>query len=36
VQTADPAYKLVANGMIKVMSYAPGGSGGPAPQCGRP
>jgi hypothetical protein len=36
VQTADPAYKLVANGMIEVMSYAPGGSGGPAPQCGRP
>jgi hypothetical protein len=36
VQTADPAYKLVANGVIEVVSYAPGGNGGPAPQCGRP
>jgi hypothetical protein len=36
VQTADPAYKLVADGTIKVISYAVGGSGGPTPQCGRP
>jgi hypothetical protein len=36
VQTADPAYKLVAFGMIQVVSYARGGSGGSAPQCGGP
>jgi hypothetical protein len=36
VQAADPAYKLVASGMIQVVSYAHGGSGGPAPQCGGP
>jgi hypothetical protein len=36
VQTADPAYKLVADGEIEVVSHAVGGSGGPAPQCGRP
>jgi hypothetical protein len=36
VQASDPAYKLVANGVIEVVSYAPGGSSGPAPQCGRP
>jgi hypothetical protein len=36
VQTTDPAYKLVADGMIKEVSHAVGGSGGPAPQCGRP
>jgi hypothetical protein len=36
VQTSEPAYKLVAEGMIEVVSYAAGGSGGPAPQCGRP
>jgi hypothetical protein len=36
VQTADPANKLVAAGMIEQVSYAAGGSSGPAPQCGRP
>jgi Tuberculosis necrotizing toxin len=36
VQTADPAYKLVAEGILEVVSHAVGGSGGPAPQCGRP
>jgi len=36
VQTADPAYKLVAAGSIEAVSYAVGGSGGSAPQCGRP
>jgi hypothetical protein len=36
VQTAQPAYRLVADGLIEVVSYAVGGSGGPAPQCGRP
>ena len=36
VQTTDPAYKLVADGKIEVVSYAAGGSGGPTPQCGRP
>lgn len=36
VQTADPAYKLVADGEIKVVSYAAAGSGGSAPQCGGP
>ena len=36
VQTPDPAYKLVSAGMIQVVSYAAGGSEGPAPQCGRP
>jgi hypothetical protein len=36
VQAADPAYKLVADGEIEVVSYAVGGSGGSAPQCGRP
>jgi hypothetical protein len=36
VQTVDPAYKLVADGVIEVVSYATGGSGGPTPQCGRP
>jgi hypothetical protein len=36
VQTADPAYKLVADGTIEVISYAVGGNGGPTPQCGRP
>jgi len=36
VQTADPAYKLVAAGAIEVVSYAVGGNGGPAPQCGGP
>jgi len=36
VQTTAPAYKLVADGMIEMVSYAAGGSGGPTPQCGRP
>jgi hypothetical protein len=36
VQTADPAYKLVAEGSLEVVSYASGGHGGPAPQCERP
>jgi Tuberculosis necrotizing toxin len=36
VQTAEPAYKMVADGEIKVVSHAVGGSGGPASQCGRP
>jgi hypothetical protein len=36
VQTTDPAYKLVADGSIEVVSYAVGGSSGSAPQCGRP
>jgi hypothetical protein len=36
VQTTDPAYKLVADGVIKVVSYEAGGSSGPDPQCGRP
>lgn len=36
VQTTDPANKLAAAGMIEVVSYAAGGSGGAAPQCGRP
>jgi hypothetical protein len=36
VQTTEPAYKLVADGMIEVISHAVGGSGDPAPQCGRP
>ncbi|HET6306673.1 MAG TPA: TNT domain-containing protein [Rhodopila sp.] len=36
VQTADPAYKLVADGSLQVVSYAVGGHGGPAPQCERP
>jgi hypothetical protein len=36
VQTADPAYKLVAAGVIEVVSYAVGGSGQAAPQCGSP
>jgi hypothetical protein len=35
-QTADPANKLVAAGMMEVVSYAPAGSRGPSPQCGRP
>jgi hypothetical protein len=36
VQTGDPAYKLVADGTLEVVSHAIGGSGGPTPQCGRP
>jgi Tuberculosis necrotizing toxin len=36
VQTTEPAFKLVADGKIEVVSYAAGGSGGAAPQCGRP
>jgi Tuberculosis necrotizing toxin len=36
VQTAGPAYKLVADGTLEVVSHAVGGSGGPDPQCGRP
>jgi hypothetical protein len=36
VQTADPAYKLVAAGMIEAVSYAAGGTDEPAPRCGRP
>jgi hypothetical protein len=36
VQAADPAYKLVAGGTIKMVSYEPGGSSNPYPQCGRP
>ena len=36
VQTADPAYKLVAGGTIETVSYEVGGSGGAFPQCGRP
>lgn len=36
MQTAEPAYRLVAEGMITVVTYDAGGSSGPAPQCGRP
>ena len=36
VQTAVPANKLVADGMIEQVSHATGGSSGAAPQCGRP
>jgi hypothetical protein len=36
VQSADPAYKLVASGTIEAVSYEVGGGSGPYPQCGRP
>ena len=36
VQTTDPAYKMVASGTIETVTYAGGGSDGPAPQCGTP
>jgi hypothetical protein len=36
VQSANPAFKLVADGTIEVVSYAVAGSSGPSPQCGRP
>jgi hypothetical protein len=36
VQTTEPAYKLVADGSIEVVTYEAGGSRGPSPQCGRP
>jgi hypothetical protein len=36
VQTADPANKLLASGIIEQVSYDAGGSSGQAPQCGRP
>lgn len=35
-QAAEPAFKLAAAGIIKGVTYAPGGHGDPAPQCGRP
>jgi hypothetical protein len=35
-QTAEPAYKLVAEGAIVMVSYEPGGGSDPYPQCGRP
>nr|WP_294529079.1 TNT domain-containing protein [uncultured Rhodopila sp.] len=36
VQSADPAYKLVAGGSIVAVTYVVGGSSGPFEQCGRP
>jgi hypothetical protein len=36
VQTTEPAYKLVAEGKIEVVSHAISGSSGSAPQCGSP
>ena len=36
VQTADPAYKLVAAGSITAVQYVVGGSAGPFAQCERP
>ncbi len=36
VQSADPAYKLVAAQIIEAVSYEVGGRDGPYPQCGRP
>jgi len=36
VQSADPAYKLVAAGTIVAETYEVGGGTGPYPQCGRP
>ena len=36
VQSADPAYKLVADTWIEVVSYEAGGSDSPHSQCGRP
>ena len=36
VQTADPAYKLVAAGSIVAETYVVGGSNSPMPQCGHP
>lgn len=35
-QTAEPAYKLVAEGAIVMVSYEAGGGRDPYPQCGRP
>jgi hypothetical protein len=34
VQTAEPAYRLVESGSLKVVIYVAGGSRGPSPQCG--
>jgi hypothetical protein len=36
MQTAEPAYKLVASGAILAETYTVGGSNGPYPQCGGP
>ncbi len=36
VQTADPAFKLVAAGTIVAETYVVGGSNSPMPQCGNP
>ena len=36
VQTADPAYKLVAAGTIVAETYVVGGSNSPMPQCRNP
>jgi hypothetical protein len=36
VQTADPAYKLVAAGSIQAVEYVTGGTAGSFPQCERP
>jgi len=36
VQSADPAYKLVASGTIEAVTYVVGGGSGPFTQCGRP
>jgi hypothetical protein len=35
VQTADPASKFVASGIIEQVSYEARGSSDPTPQCGR-
>lgn len=35
-QTPKPAKDLVADGSMKMVSYDPAGSSGPATQCGRP
>lgn len=35
-QIAEPVYKLEANGSLTAISYVPGGSKGPFPQCGAP
>ncbi len=36
VQTADPAYKLVADNAMVAVFYEAGGNGFPDPQCGGP
>jgi len=36
VKTTDPAYKLIASGVLETVSYVPGGSDNNPPQCRHP